>query len=84
VLGKTASESPGATAYSLTFFPLAAGSYQAELITLSPTAVQIAGFGSNVPTYTMTPVPEPQSVAMALAGLGVAGLMLRRRAASNV
>lgn len=59
------------------FLGLSAGTY----------ALSVSGFSSTGGVYAggydvlSTPVPEPMSYALALAGLGIAGLMLRRRSA---
>ena len=37
------------------------------------------GFGGALAQYTVTPVPEPETYAMLLAGLGVMGAIARRR-----
>ncbi|WP_298008419.1 PEP-CTERM sorting domain-containing protein [uncultured Aquabacterium sp.] len=42
----------------------------------------ITNYGSIVSTIEVTAVPEPSSVALMLAGLGVAGVMARRRKAA--
>jgi hypothetical protein len=44
----------------------------------------IDGFASNAPGFAPAmPVPEPESLAMLLAGLGLMGTIARRRARSN-
>jgi hypothetical protein len=57
------------------FAGVTAGNYD-----LSATG-SVAGGGSNFiqAQYTITPVPEPESYAMLLAGLGVMGAIARRR-----
>ena len=46
-----------------------------------PLAVEGCGVSVNIPTMTITPVPEPTTYALLLAGLGVVGFVaLRRRA----
>jgi MYXO-CTERM domain-containing protein len=78
-LGATLADNPGTDAASLTFYNLSAGTYQLRLETLSGTlssAVQVTVGGSPI---SVTAVPEPESYALALAGLGVVGLLARRR-----
>jgi len=62
-----------ATAYTL---GKAIGFYQSGEEGQSPAGGFITGF---IPTAITTPVPEPESYAMLLAGLGVAGIVSRRR-----
>ncbi|HKX44425.1 MAG TPA: PEP-CTERM sorting domain-containing protein [Burkholderiaceae bacterium] len=44
-----------------------------------PLALEGCGVSVNIPTMTITPVPEPSSYALLLAGLGAMGLVARRR-----
>jgi PEP-CTERM motif len=74
--------SPGSTSYALGFLPLAAGSYTAKLVTSQSLPLAVALTAGTVTTQ-LSPVPEPESVALALAGLGVAGLVLRRRSIAS-
>lgn len=62
-----------ATAYAL---GKAIGFYQSGEEGQSPAGGFITGF---IPTDITTPVPEPESYAMLLVGLGVAGIVSRRR-----
>lgn len=62
-----------ATSYTL---GKAIGFYQSGEEGQSPAGGFITGF---IPTAITTPVPEPESYAMLLAGLGVAGIVSRRR-----
>jgi hypothetical protein len=57
----------------LTFANVAAGSYQFKF-----TSFVSAGIGSNV-TFTATPVPEPETNALMLVGLGIIGFIARRK-----
>lgn len=57
------------------FLGLTAGTYT---LSVSGTAVT-GGYYAGAYDSVSTPVPEAGSMALALAGLGVAGLMLRRR-----
>jgi hypothetical protein len=41
----------------------------------------IADFAPNNANFTTTPVPEPETYALMMAGLGVIGFMIRRRSA---
>jgi MYXO-CTERM domain-containing protein len=63
---------------SFSFTGLTAGSYSLSL--LYDKASKKGGLITGYATLTTTPsVPEPESVAMALAGLGVVGGLARRR-----
>lgn len=55
--------------FGFTFDGLAAGSY----------TLAVKGIGSYVIMSSATPVPEPESLALMLAGAGVVGWSLRRR-----
>ncbi|HEY9066277.1 MAG TPA: PEP-CTERM sorting domain-containing protein [Burkholderiaceae bacterium] len=46
-----------------------------------PLAVEGCGVSLNIPTMTITPVPEPTTYALLFAGLGVVGFVARRRSA---
>lgn len=67
------------TAYALSFYSLSAGTYTFK-VQAAPSAYVVIT-GSVGPEYTVpsTPVPEPESYALAIAGLGVLGMMARRR-----
>ena len=73
------SGAPGITAY--TFANLTAGSYLVSLFGAAnvPYTLVMAGTGAVTPTA----VPEPESLALALAGLGSAGILMRRRRNDN-
>lgn len=58
---------------SFLFTGLGLGSYS---LAFSYNTSLVGGF---VGTVSATPVPEPQSLALALAGIGVVGFLLRRR-----
>jgi hypothetical protein len=60
---------------SFSFTSLAAGNYK---FTIAGAATSAYSINANV---AAVPVPEPGSYVLALAGLGIAGLMLRRRSA---
>lgn len=64
--------------FNFTLFdgPLTAGTYNFTVNGLS------TGGGSFHGQLEVTPVPEPETLAMAFAGLGVLGLLARRRRAS--
>jgi len=53
------------------------------LTALTPYTLRIQGSSQNAAAYTglvaLTPVPEPETYAMLLAGLGMVGMMIRRR-----
>lgn len=64
------------TAISYDFGALAAGNYFYEITaTVAPTAQG----GSYLVSSTLAPVPEPETYALLLAGLGAVGFMVRRR-----
>lgn len=71
-------EPSGPKFFNFTLFdgPLAAGTYSFTVNGVS------TGGGMFNGQLEVTAVPEPESVAMALAGLGVMGLLARRRRAS--
>ena len=58
---------------SFSFSNLAAGTYQMAV------SGNVAGFGAAFAQYTVTAVPEPETYAMLLAGLGLMGTIARRR-----
>ena len=65
---------------SFRFDNLAAGTYTLLVDVIYPSGPQ--GYAGSV--YATAPaVPEPQSLALLLAGLGVAGVVVRRRAKGN-
>ena len=55
-------------------FTLGAGAY-----TLTLTGTNSASIGSYGGNFAVTPVPEPQTLALMLAGLGAVGFVARRR-----
>ena len=58
---------------SFSFSNLAAGTYQMAV------SGNVSGFGAAFAQYTVTAVPEPETFAMLLAGLGLMGTIARRR-----
>ncbi len=62
---------------TFSFGPLADGVYQLTLT--GSTSSGITPYGGFITSAAA--VPEPESIAMALAGLGVAGMLVRRRKA---
>lgn len=60
--------------WGLSATTLAAGSY--SLAVIGTNSAAIASYGGNL---AVTPVPEPEPVALLLAGLGVVALLNRRR-----
>jgi MYXO-CTERM domain-containing protein len=63
---------------SASYYGLDAGQYTLKAITAPDTEVTISASAFKSVT---TPVPEAETYALALAGLGVVGLLARRRAA---
>jgi hypothetical protein len=47
-----------------------------------PLAIEGCGVSANIPTMTITPVPEPSTYALLLAGLGAVGWLAKRRRAA--
>lgn len=72
-----ASISFDSTPVGSTFTSLSAGDYYYRITGMSTGTVG----GSYVLSSTVTPVPEPASIALLLAGLGVLGFAVRRRKA---
>jgi hypothetical protein len=62
----------------VTFTGLSAGAYKLSLTTTSAGSTALLT-GTVTATATVTPVPEAGSIAMAVAGLGVIGLVAARR-----
>ncbi len=62
------------TGLNFSFNNLQSGTY-----TLKASGTVANGFNVLITSYTVTPVPEPESYAMLLAGLGVMGAIARRR-----
>lgn len=63
--------------YKLPIMSLAAGSYKLVISGVnSPAAASYSG------TFAVTPVPEPETYALMLAGLGAIGFVARRRRSS--
>jgi PEP-CTERM motif len=77
-------ETQGATSWGLAFVPLGAGMYTVQLVTTLSSPVYVAATVNGTTTVQLSPVPEPESMALALAGLGVAGMVLRRRSLASV
>lgn len=69
------------TFYSLSFTSLAANTYTVKLVTAGSSPISVGASGGVAGSLALTPVPEPESYAMALAGLSIAGLMMHRRRA---
>ena len=59
--------------------PAAGFILSAGLYTLTLTGTNSASVGSYAGTLALTPVPEPETYAMLFAGLGIVGLLARRR-----
>lgn len=62
------------TGLNFSFDNLESGTY-----TLKASGTVASGFNILITSYTVTPVPEPETYAMLLAGLGVMGAIARRR-----
>lgn len=65
--------------YSFNFTNLAAGDYNFRFNIDGNTASRAYSFASTITTVT-TPVPEPESLSLLVMGLGLLGLMARRKA----
>jgi hypothetical protein len=72
---------PSGNTAKLTFRGLNVGTYQVKLVTVAGAPYSVGAFAGTTP-LAVTQVPEPESYALALAGLGVAGLLIRRRQAA--
>jgi len=68
---------PAPTTGSVTFFGLTAGDYTIAYDLTSSTSGLLTGTVST--SMNVTPVPEAETYALALAGLGVVGLVAARR-----
>jgi hypothetical protein len=62
--------------WTITAAPLMAGSYQLKIVGKGDIG---AIYGGSYPAGAVTPVPEPETYAMLLAGLGVVSISLRRK-----
>ncbi|WP_374564213.1 PEP-CTERM sorting domain-containing protein [Nitrosomonas sp.] len=71
----TLGSSAGLTAYALSFTPAASGIYSFSFENLGGDNV-----GLLLDNVSVAAVPEPETYAMLLAGLGMLGFMLRRKA----
>ncbi len=71
----TLGSSAGLTAYNLNFTPAASGIYSFSFENLGGDNV-----GLLLDNVSVSAVPEPETYAMLLAGLGMLGFMLRRKA----
>lgn len=65
---------------SFSFGSLADGAYVLSFLA-TPSSSSFAAYGGFITSAAIPAVPEPQSIAMMLAGLGVAGVLVRRRKA---
>ena len=63
------------TGLNYSFSNLLSGNYTLK----ASGTVANGGFNLLITNYTVTPVPEPETYAMLLAGLGVMGAIARRR-----
>jgi len=81
-LNDTSSSASGA--YQLTFSNLVASTSYTLSLVGKWTGVQDSGKWAltSAPSVSITPVPEPETYAMFLAGLGVIGMIARRRKAA--
>lgn len=70
----------GLYSYGLNFNSLSAGTYTFTVKAAPSSTIYISGEAGPERFVSSTPVPEPETYAMAIAGLGVLGLMARRRA----
>lgn len=79
IAGKNSSSNPSGSTKTFTYLNLSAGDYALKVSTsgLSNTLRVISS--ANVTEYSTSPVPEPETLALALGGVGVAGTLLRRR-----
>lgn len=64
--------------YSFSFLNLAAGDYSFRFNINGNVASRAYTFNSTITPVTV-PVPEPESLSLLMAGLGIAGLMARRK-----
>jgi hypothetical protein len=62
--------------WTITAAPLMAESYQLKIVGKGDIG---AIYGGGYPAGAVTPVPEPETYAMLLAGLGVVSMILRRK-----
>ena len=69
---------PGSSFQNLTPYLLAAGSYDLQISGNLQAGGYFSGHMTLAPT-TMAPIPEPETYAMMLAGLGLMGFVARRR-----
>ena len=76
-LGSAGTYTATPTGYNFTFSNVAAGDYALSVKGLNDTATAVSA------TYSVTAVPEPETYAMMLAGLGAIGFMSRRRKAAQ-
>ena len=71
-----------ASAAGFSFHNVAAGNYLVKASGSLSGPAQIAGIGFLGAEYTITAVPEPETYALLLAGLGAVGFVARRRKAA--